>query len=592
MTSRKHPRLNYTLAFACLATLLFATSQTAAEQRLQAEPEATTGHTEKSLSTAKKYMISVANPHAANAGLEILRRGGSAVDAAIAAQLVLGLVEPQSSGLGGGALVLHWNAKTQALNAYDGRETAPVNAKPDRFLKEGKRLPFRDAVKSGLSVGTPGLVRLLEHLHKKHGKVPWKDLFQPAIRLARDGFDVTTRLHLMLQWFGKSSFSPEARDYFFDANGSPWGIGHTLKNAAYAETLKQIAKEGADAFYKGPIADAIVRAVTSVPDRPGDLTLNDLATYQVKERKPLCVPYKGRTICGFPPPSSGGVAIAQIMKLIEPLDIGVGTDGTPTTAALHTIIEAQKLAYADRNRYLADPDFVKVPVLGLLDKTYLQERRSLIKMDSILPKVQPGTPPGLKKQAFGRDATQENVGTSHISVIDGSGNAIAWTTTIEGAFGSGLFSNGFLLNNELTDFSFKPTDQDGRPIANRVQPGKRPRSTMSPTIVLNADGTPYIAIGSPGGSRIILYVVKALIGMLDWNLNAQQAIDLPNFGTTGKGVQVETAFGSVWNGINLLAKGHTVTPDLMNSGLHAVVRRKDHLEGAADPRREGVAVGD
>ncbi|MFA5948861.1 MAG: gamma-glutamyltransferase [Hyphomicrobium sp.] len=581
------------LIFACLFLVpnALVAEQPAMEAR-QAEPETSTGTATRKLATGARYLISTANEYASEAGREMLCRGGTATDAAIAAQLVLGLVEPQSSGLGGGAFVLHWDRARSELKAYDGRETAPAAATSDRFLIDGKPMAFDAAVHSGLSIGTPGLVRLIEKAHREHGKLPWADLFAPAIYLAQQGFKVSRRLHYLLTWFGTEGFAPKAQAYFFDAGGSVWPIGHVLKNPEYADTLERIAKAGADAFYKGPIADALVAAVKAAPNKAGDLAAPDLAGYEAKERTPLCVTYRTSRICGMGPPSSGGVAVAQVMRLLEPFDLGSEPGAAMNTKALHLIAETEKLAYADRDRYLADPAFAPVPVEGLLDPAYLNQRRSLINPESTMEKAAPGVPPGIEKQAFGIDATIENVGTSHISVIDADGNAVSMTTTIEGAFGSGVWAAGFLLNNQMTDFSFLPVDAGGRPIANRVEAGKRPRSTMAPTVVFDAKGEVSAVVGSPGGSRIILYVVKALVGLLDWKLDAQAAVNLPNFGSTGKAVELEYTWSSIWHAIALKTYGQPVSADLMNSGLHAVVRRGGRLEGAADPRREGAALGD
>lgn len=536
-------------------------------------------------------MVSAANPYAARAGLEILRAGGSAVDAAIAVQLVLNLVEPQSSGIGGGAFLLHWDAKAKELKTYDGRETAPASATPDRFLVDGKPMPFREAMLSGLSIGVPGLVRLLETVHQRHGRLPWARLFEPAIRLSEKGFDVSPRLHLLLRWQGPTSFVPAARRYFFTDNGTAWPIGFTLRNPAFAATLRRIANEGARGFYEGPVAQAILEAVATAPTAPGGMTLQDLADYRVKERPPFCFAYRSYKICGMGPPSSGGPTVAQALKLLEPFDLGQGPQAALSPQVLHVIAEAQKLAYADRNRYLADPDFVTIPD-GLLDPGYLAARRALIDPLRAMERAKPGVPPGLAQQSFGRDASIERSGTSHISIIDVDGNAVSMTTTIEGAFGSHNWAAGFLLNNELTDFSFRPTDAQGRPVANAVAPGKRPRSSMAPTIVFNDKGEVVAVLGSPGGSRIILYVIKSLIAMLDWGMDAQAAADLINFGSRGRGFEIELAGPAVWTGLRLKPFGHTIVPALMNSGLHIVVRRGDVLEGAADSRREGVALGD
>ncbi|WP_291176744.1 gamma-glutamyltransferase [Hyphomicrobium sp.] len=574
------------------APLHAPSAQEAGLPRAQLEPEAGSGRTQKSLAISNKYLISTANALASEAGREMLRAGGSATDAAIAAQLVLGLVEPQSSGLGGGAFFLHWDEGRKELLTYDGRETAPAAARPDRFLQNGKPMGFGMAVRSGLSVGTPGLPRLLEHVHKRHGKLPWTKLFEPAVKLAREGFEISTRLYFMLRWFGAEGLSPAARRYFFDNNGSPLPIGHRLRNPDYAATLEALAKGGADAFYSGAIAEAVVATVKEAPGTPGDLTLADLAAYKVAERPPVCVEYRARRICGMGPPSSGAVTVGQTLKLIERFDLGRTPDDAMRIPAMHLIVEAERLAYADRDRYLADADFIPVPVAGLLDPAYVATRSALIAPGKAMTQATSGEPPDVQKRAFGTDATVESAGTSHLSVIDADGNAVAFTTTIEGPFGSGLFAGGFLLNNQLTDFSFRPDDADGRPIANRVEGGKRPRSSMSPTIVFDEDGRLFAALGSPGGHRIILFVVKTLVGLIDWQLDAQAAVDLPNFGSTGQTLELEYGWSTMWKALMLKSYGHAITPDLMNSGLHVVAKRAGRLEGGADPRREGVALGD
>ena len=560
-------------------------------QSTRSAPETATGTTAKTLAVAEQHMVSAANRHAVEAGLEMLRAGGSAVDAAIAVQLVLNLVEPQSSGIGGGAFLLHWDAATGSLKAYDGRETAPASARPDRFLVDGNPMPFIKAARSGLSAGVPGLVRLLASVHRTHGRLPWAKLFEPAIRLSENGFEVSPRLHFMLRWQGAESFRQPARHYFFTRTGNAWPIGHVLKNPEFAATLRRIAAEGADAFYEGPIAEAIVTAVADAPFAPGDMTLQDLKNYEIREREPLCVTYRQRTICSIGPPSSGGVTVAQTLKLLEPYDLGKGPGAAMSTRALHLIIEAEKLAYADRNRYIADPDFVNIPD-GLLNGDYLDERREMIDPARAMGRPKPGKPPGLGKQSFGLDVTIENVGTSHISIIDKDGNAVSMTTTIESAFGSHIWAAGFLLNNELTDFSLRPTDAQGDAIANAVGPGKRPRSSMAPMIVFNKDGNVESVLGSPGGSRIILYVVKSLIALIDWGMDPQQAADLLNFGSRGREFEIELDGDAIWTSLKLRALGHRIAPALMNSGVHIIVNRDGSLQGGADQRREGAALGD
>ena len=537
-------------------------------------------------------MVSATNGLAAEAGREMLRAGGSAIDAAIATQFVLNLVEPQSSGIGGGAFILHWDKANAELKVYDGRETAPASAHPDRFLVKGKPMPFDQAVLSGLSIGVPGLVRLLEDVHKRHGKLPWAKLFEPAIRVAEQGFDISQRLHILLRIDGADSFVPAARRYFFTRTGNALPIGHLLKNPEFAATLRSIAAGGSAAFYEGPIAQAIVDAVASAPIAAGGMTLDDLKGYAVKERAPLCITYRGHEVCGVGPPSSGGPTVAQTLKLVEPFDLGNGSDAALNAAAVHLIAEAQKLAYADRNRYIGDPDFVAIPD-GLLDDAYIAQRRALIDQRRAADKPKAGEPPGLKRQSFGVDATVERAGTSHISIIDDDGNAVAMTTTIEGGFGSHNWAAGFLLNNELTDFSFvRRSTRRATPSPTPSGPAKRPRSSMAPTIVFDKQRNVEAVLGSPGGSRIILYVVKTLIALLDWGLDAQTAADLTNFGSQGSGLEIELDWPAVPLALTLRPLGHRIVPSLMNSGIHIVTRRDGHLEGAADARREGAALGD
>ncbi|HEY8194223.1 MAG TPA: gamma-glutamyltransferase [Hyphomicrobium sp.] len=572
-----------------LCLLLSASAAIAQESR--PPPEAASGTTTKPLVIAQHHMVVAAEPLAAAAGREILRQGGSAADAAVATELVLGLVEPQSSGLGGGAFLVYWDAKSRTLATFDGRETAPAAAKPDRFMRDGKPMQFEAALRSGLSVGVPGTMRTLEAVHRRYGKLPWAALFTPAIKLAENGFPVSPRLSILLNASRPENFTPAARAYFFDESGKPRSVGTLLKNPEYAATLKTIAAKGADAFYNGPIADAVVKAVSEAPSIAGDMTAADLAGYVAKERDPICVDYRARKVCGMGPPSSGGLTVGAVLKLIEPFPQVQGASALMGPPAMHIIAEAEKLAFADRNRYIADPDQIAVPS-GLTDDAYLAERRRLINPTKAMEKAEPGLPPGLAKKTFGKDFTNEVPGTTQVSIIDDDGNALSMTATIESAFGSHLWAAGFLLNNELTDFSFVPVDADGNVVANAVAGGKRPRSSMAPTIVLDQHGTPEIVTGSPGGSQIILYVVKTLVAMLDWDLDAQQAAALPNFGSMGGPFLMEYSPNFVWPAFEMTAYGHAVTSTTMTSGVHTIERRDGHLEGGADPRREGVALGD
>ncbi len=556
----------------------------------RAQPEAETGRAAKPLVRASRHMVVAAHPLAAEAGRAMLRQGGSAIDAAIATQLVLNLVEPQSSGIGGGAFILHWDAKAKKLASYDGRETAPAAARGDRFLKPGGApMGWPAILKSGRATGVPGLVAVMALAHERHGRLPWADLFAPAIRLTEQGFPVGHRLNRLLARAGPDSFDAAARRIFFDASGAPQPVGHRLANPALAATLKRIAAEGPDAFYKGEIAQAIVATVNDAPGSAGDMTLEDLAAYRAKQRPPVCAPYRAHVICGMGPPSSGGLTVAQTLMLLEPFDLGRAALNAP---ALHLIAEAQKLAYADRGRYMADSDFVTVPG-GLLDPAYVARRRALIDAGAVTPMAEAGTPPGAAPVRPGRDASRETPGTSHISIVDADGNALAMTTTIESAFGSGLMTHGFLLNNQLTDFSFRPRDKAGRLVANRVEGGKRPRSSMAPTIVFDGNGQVKIVAGSPGGTRIILYVAKTLIALIDWKLNARDAAALINFGSRNRGVlEIEAAPRAAELARALRARGHTVRIAPMTSGSHVIVVRDGALEGGADPRREGAAFGD
>ena len=571
-------------------------------------PEGGSGWTDKPGWATEKFAVAAANPLATDAGYQVLKAGGSAVDAAIAVQMVLSLVEPQSSGIGGGAFLMH--AAGQEVTAWDGRETAPAAADEKLFLgADGKPLPFYDGVVGGRSVGVPGTVRMLEQAHRAHGRLPWAQLIQPAIQLAEQGFQVSPRLHTMLANEKHLIKDPVAARYFYNAAGQPWPVGHVLKNPELAEVLKGIAARGSVALLQGPVAQAIVDKVTRHPSNPGKLTLADLANYQPKRRAPLChdLPAAGKTyeVCGFPPPSSGAIAIGQILGILAHTPgaaMKPDAAGLPTADWLHYYTEAARLAFADRAQYVADPDFVQPPAgdwMSLLDPAYLKGRAALIGQQS-LKVAQPGNP-GAVKTSLAPMPEQPEYGTSHISIVDGRGNALAMTTTIEDAFGARQMVKGFLLNNELTDFSFAPAGADGRPIANRVQPGKRPRSSMAPTLVFekNADGTrgPLIMSGgSPGGALIIHYTAKTLHGVLHWGLTPQQAINLPNFGSTNGPSLLEEKMFPPATVEALRTRGAEVREMNMTSGLQALTRAQIHGKpmwlGGADPRREGVVMGD
>jgi gamma-glutamyltranspeptidase/glutathione hydrolase len=573
-------------------------------QAVPVAPEGGSGWQLRAPARSPDFMVATANAHATSAGAAMIRAGGSAVDAAIAAQLVLGLVEPQSSGLGGGAFLLHWDAVTGGLAAYDGRETAPSGARPNRFLVDGRPLAFADVVKSSLSIGVPGTVRLLEHVHRRHGRVSWPALFEPALALAEGGFEVSPRLRALLTSAGPGAFDAAARALLFDSGGKALEVGHRLRNPEYAATLRTLADGGADAFYRGPIAEAIERAAAVPAAVTGAVTRADLAAYTVVERAPVCVPYRGHRVCSMGPPSSGAHAIGQALALVEPWLLGSGPGAAMSARPLHLLGEALKLAFADRNRYLADPAFAVVPS-GLLDPAYLADRRTLIRPFAPMPAAHPGVPPGGDRATLAPDESDEAAGTSHISIIDRAGNAVAMTTTIEAAFGSGRMAAGFLLNNELTDFSFRPSSGD-RPIANRIEGGKRPRSSMSPTIVLDAGGRPVAVTGSAGGSRIIPYVLKTIVAVIDWRLDAATAVALPNFAGRVGAFELEApmvgglaglghpagALGTIGTALGLKPLGHRIVFETLTSGTQLVVRRPDGtLEGAADPRREGTALG-
>jgi gamma-glutamyltranspeptidase / glutathione hydrolase len=572
-----------------LVLLAFACQIACAQEKA---PEHPSGWTDKAPVTASKWMVAAANPLAVEAGYRILKRGGNAVDAAIAVQLVLGLVEPQSSGLGGGAFMLVHDGRAQRLLAYDGRETAPSAAKPDRFMKDGVPMSFPAAVIGGRSVGVPGTVRLLEATHRKHGRMQWAELFAPAIALAEQGFPVSKRLHLLLAMETHLT-QPRARSYFFGADGKPIAVGAILRNPAYAATLRAIAAGGADAFYRGDIARDIVDTVTSHATNPGDLALSDLANYKVEVRQPVCDSYRAYRVCGVPLPSSGGITVLQMLKILEPFDLRAM--GPASFWSVHYFSEAGRLAYADRNVYEADPAFYTPPT-GLLDAAYLRGRSALIRPDASLGLAAPGDPPEklspAKKVALGAGTALEFPSTSHISIVDRYGNAVAMTTTIEDGFGSRLMTKGgFLLNNELTDFSFAPTE-NGKPVANRVEAGKRPRSAMAPTIAYDNFGRVAIVTGSPGGPAIINYVAKTLVGIIDWDLDPQAAVALPNFGSRNGPTELERNTSVVTLAPKLKALGVQVVVTEQTSGLQAIVRTKDGWIGGADPRREGIAMGE
>jgi gamma-glutamyltranspeptidase/glutathione hydrolase len=542
---------------------------------------------------AQHQMVVAGNPLAVEAGREILRQGGTAVDAAIAVQMVLTLVEPQSSGIGGGGFMLHYDPTAKKIESYDGRETAPASAKPDMFLDaEGKPLEFYDAVVGGLSVGVPGTLRMLELAHREHGKLPWAQLFAPAIKLAEDGFPVSARLSGEIAEDAYLPKMPEAAHYFLDAQGHALPAGALLKNPALAQVLRAIATGGPDAFYKGQIAADIVAAVTQAKPRSGGMALADLADYRATKRPVPCGTYRTYQVCGMGPPSSGGVAVLQILGMLEPFKMG--QEAPLSLAATHQFAEASRLAFADRDRYVGDPDFVPVPVKGLIDRDYLTGRASQIRPDAAIKNAKPGRPPGDDMTVGASQPPQfEPIATTHMVIVDAAGNIVTFTTTVENAFGSRVMVDGFILNNELTDFSFRSAD-GGHAVANRVQPGKRPRSSMVPVLVFDgASGAPAYALGSPGGAYIVDYVAEALVGLLDWHLGPGGAAALPHIINRNTGTTVLEAKRDLEDvGAGLEDMGDTVKFEDMDSGLAIVAFGPNGLVGASDPRRDGVALGD
>ncbi|WP_178114435.1 MULTISPECIES: gamma-glutamyltransferase [unclassified Pseudomonas] len=591
------------------AALTLAACHSATTPELPPAPELGSGYrTDMSVRHAERHMAAAANPLAAEAGREILRKGGSAIDAAIAMQAVLTLVEPQSSGIGGGAFIMLWDGKQ--VRAYDGRETAPAGSTKRLFLKaDGTPMAFPQAQIGGRSVATPGVLRALEMAHKKTGRLPWATLFEPAINLSEKGFPISPRLHSLIAADRYISQSPDMAAYFLNTDGTPKATGTLLKNPALANVFKRIAKEGPDALYLGPIAEEITRKVQG-NSNAGSLSLSDLKGYSAKERAPLCTDYKRWQVCGMPPPSSGGIAIAQILGTLQALEARdprlalapLKPVKTPTAAgleplpeAVHLIAEADRLAYADRALYVADSDFVPVPTAGLVAPDYLASRAALIS-DRSMGIAQPGKPAGIEV-AYAPDRSPLRISTSQVVAVDDQGGAVSMTTTVEAAFGSHVMVQGFLLNNQMTDFSFIP-EENGQPVANRIEPGKRPRSSMAPTLVFDRQSGELLAtVGSPGGSQIIEYVSKSLVAMLDWNLDPQAAISLPNFGSRNGATELEQGLFSPQLKQALKDKGHVLSEIDMTSGTQAIVRVRDvqgkvSWSGGADPRREGEALGD
>jgi len=565
------------------------------------QPEAATTRTAKQGSLtapARRFAVTAANPLAVDAGVEMLRAGGSALDAAVAVQAVLGLVEPQSSGIAGGAFLMHWDGRQ--VQSFDGRETAPAAATPQMFLKpDGRPLPMREAVMSGLSTGTPGVLAMLAEGHRQHGRLPWARLFEPAIRLAERGFAISPRLFELFSAEPALRHDPQAAPYFFDAAGQPKPVGTVLKNPAYAAVLRGIARQGAKGFYEGPVAEDIVRRVQGHV-RPGLLAVADLAGYKPVVRPPLCNDWRRWRVCGFGPPTSGHLTLMQILGLLDTQPAAVAARGI-TADWMHAYAESAKLAFADRAQFIGDPAFVTAPGgdwQSLLAPAYLKQRGALIGPTAM------GTAtagqPGDVKQAWAPQAAQLEAGTSQVSVVDAQGHAVSMTTSVESAFGNRVMSDGgtglaggFMLNNQLTDFSLNPVGADGKPVANRVEAGKRPRSSMAPTLVFDRAGQLVLVAGSPGGPVIIHYVAKVITGALAWGLPVQQAVDLPNFGHFNSGVLI-VEHGTLTDAqlADLRGRGQQVSETDLTSGLQVLMRVKGGWIGGADPRREGVVKGE
>ncbi|MBA1278789.1 gamma-glutamyltransferase [Stutzerimonas stutzeri] len=584
-----------------LASLTACSSPDGSSSQTPPAPEGASGYTAKPGWATERFAVAAANPLATEAGYQILKAGGSAMDAAVTVQMVLTLVEPQSSGIGGGAFLLHWDGEN--VIALDGRETAPAAVDEALFLKpDGTPMDFQQAVVGGRSVGVPGIVKMLEQAHQQYGKLPWRELLQPAIRLAENGFEISPRLHRLLESDPALRDNPPAAAFYYQPDGSPWPVGHRLRNPALAELLSNIAENGSDAFYRGANAQALVRQVNE-HQNAGTMTLSDLEVYEPRQRDPLCNLWQQRyQVCGFPPPSSGHITQMQILGILEQLSPLPALDqGVPSAEFLHRYTEAARLAYADRAKYIADPDFAPVPGRtwnSMLAPKYLKQRAELIGTRS-MGTAQAGEP-GAMPVSFAPQPEQPEYGTSHISIVDDQGNALAMTTSIEQAFGSRLLNDGgtglpggYLLNNELTDFAFEPRDSQGKPVANRVEPNKRPRSSMSPTLVFDAAGDRLLAsVGSPGGAAIIHFTAKALLGMYGWGLDAQRAIDLPNFGSFNGPTVLEAGRFPASTVESLEARGHEVNETDMTSGLQAIQRTDSGWFGGADPRREGVVMGE
>jgi gamma-glutamyltranspeptidase/glutathione hydrolase len=562
-----------------------------------------------------RFVAAASHPLAAEAARDILKAGGTAADAVIAAALVMGVAEPQASGIGGGGFLLYFDAAKNSLVAYDGREAAPESATPGLFLDKGRPMPFGMAARGGKPVGVPGLVRLLEAAHKSHGKLPWRDLFAPAINAAENGYAVSAYLHQAIaDAAGDLKASREAAALYLDDKGAPRPVGFVIKNPALAATLRAIANSGADTFYSGPIADAVVRAVREARHNPATLTAADLLHYRAKSREPLCLVYRAHRVCSMPPPSSGGLALLQILGMLAPFDLKAERPFSAT--AVHLIAEASRRAFADREVYVGDPDSVPVPAQGLIAPDYLAERAKGISRTRAAPRVSPGMPAmgDSGDVQFARtwtgEITHEGESTAHVSIVDSFGNVASLTSSIERRFGARIMAAGFVLNNQLTDFAFDPVRQGGQ-VANAPAKGKRPRSSMAPTIVFDGAGRPVLALGSPGGPRIIGYVAKTVIAALDWDMDIGAAVRAANMLDRGRGIEIEKGSALEALKVPLEGKGHGVSLLELDSGVNAVRIRPGtpprpdrgasmdargdspaRLLGVADPRREGAAAGE
>lgn len=577
-------------ALSLLTLTCMASSTVIANQASDAvAPETPTGWETKKAQQSKEWMVTAANPIASQYAAQVLNDGGNAVDAMVVTQLVLGLVEPQSSGIGGGAFLVYWDGEKKNLTTFDARETAPLAVKPEHFIGEdGQPLKFYDAVVSGLSVGTPGAIKLLWEMHQKHGSVKWPRLIEPVIELAEQGFTISPRLASLIERDKQHlSIDANSKAYFLNADGSAKQAGEVLINQAYADTLRLLATYGENAFYQGDIANDIVTAVANHPKHTGVLAKKDLARYEVIERTPICVDYLEYDVCGMGPPSSGGIAVGQILKLSEQFPLHEW--GSSSANSYKVIGDATQLAFADRAKYLADSDFVSVPSQGLINEDYLKQRAEMINLKAPLKSVSAGSPPWEISLNYANDQSIELPSTTHFNIVDAEGNVVSLTSSVENVFGSRIMVRGFLLNNQMTDFSFKH-HQDGQIIANHIAPGKRPRSSMSPTIVLK-NGSPYLSIGSPGGSYIIGYVAQALIAHLTWQLPLDEVVQLPHISNRFGTVEFEQDTSAQQYEQQFKKWGYKTKLKPLNSGLH-IIKIEQDLTGVADPRREGVAIGE